>query len=598
LPQYSIRRLLCVVANVALIVGLLDAAAVRFDFLRARGLQAAVPASTWIVFPILWLIVLILFLAPFLVIRNESIRSRLVLIVLFVAGPALLTVLRVVYPLRMRMEYRGRLTLMLAILVSIGFCLVAMKWTSTVMARFSTPAGALVIALMSCLLLLTQAKRPRPASASAGQALPNIVLIFLDTHRYDHSGGPGELVNLPNLEQLNREGTAFENAYVPSPWTMPSHVSTLTGLAPEQHGVTFDQLRYLRTDPTLAERLSRRGYATAAVFSNGLLSSGSGLDRGFQVFENSEEAAGVCRFSPGLIVAHYSTVFRARVCRYPAEAVTSRAVEALNDLKQPYFLALNYMDAHDPYYADPDCRSPGTGVFHAVDDAALLNKVNSTGVPLPDSELNRLRGLYRAAIHCEDKSLGKLFAAIRSRPDADRTITIAVGDHAEQFGEHQFTLHGNSLYRQVLRVPLIIHGGPFATGGRRTKAVSTTRLYPFLLAVSSGEPIPETMLEMLETPYVVSLHQPSGGTRLRRRMREYAWSVIEHPHHLIYRESGGTELFNYEQDPEEIRNLSRDAPSADVMSRLMAEVRKLPSLTQLRQHDERDAKFRSLGYLQ
>jgi arylsulfatase A-like enzyme len=589
---------LYVAANVALIVGLLEAAAVRFDFLRARGLQAAVPASTWIVFPVLWLVVLFFLVAPFLVIRHESIRSRLALIVLLVAGPALLIVLRVIYPLRMRMEYRGRLTLMMAILVSLAFCLVAMKWTSTVMARFSSPAGAVVIALMGCLLLLTQAKRARPASESAGQDLPNIVLIFLDTHRYDHSGGPGEQVDLPNLERLNREGTAFENAYVPSPWTMPSHVSTLTGLAPEQHGVNFDELRYIRTEPTLAERLSRRGYATAAVFSNSLLNAGSGLDRGFQLFRSSEEAAGVCRFSPGLIVAYYSTVFRARVCRYSGEAVTSRAVEALNNLKQPYFLALNYMDAHDPYYADPDCRSPDIGVFHTVRDAALLHQVNRTGAPLPASEMNRLRGLYGAAIQCEDESLGKLFAAIRNRPDADRTVIVVVGDHAEQFGEHQYTLHGNSLYRQVLRVPLIIHGGPFGTGGRRTKAVSTTRLYPFLLAVASGEPMTAEMLEILDTPYVVSLHQPSGGTRLRRRISEYAWSVIEHPHHLIYRESGSTELFNYEQDSEEIRNLSADASSGAVMSRLMAEVRKLPSLTQLRQHDERNAKFRSLGYLQ
>ena len=579
-------------------MGLLDAAAVRFDFLSARALQADVPASTWALFPVLWLVTLFLLALPFLFIRKEPMRSRVVLTILFVGGLALLLVLRLVYPLRARLEFRGRLTLLIAIILSIILAFIAVRWTSTIMARLSTPAGALIIVLMGCLLGLTQIRASRVSTTSTRQDLPNIVLIFLDTHRYDHSGGPGELVELPNLERFNQEGTAFENAYVPSPWTLPTHVSTLTGLAPEHHGVNFDELRYVRTDPTLAERLVRRGYATTAVFSNSLLNSGSGLDRGFQVFRSSEGAAGVCRFTPGLILAHYSTVFRAKVCRYSATAVTSRAVDSLNDLKQPYFLALNYMDSHDPYYADPDCRSPGIGVFHTVRDAALLHRVNMTGVPVPASEMNRLRSLYGAAIQCEDKSLGKLFAAIRKRPDADRTVIVAVGDHAEQFGEHQYTLHGNSLYRQVLRVPLIIHGGPFARGGRRSRAVSTTRLYPFLLAVASGKPMTAGMLEMLETPYVVSLHQPSGGTRLRRRISEYAWSVIEHPHHLIYRESGTTELFNYDQDAEEIRNLSADPSSASVMSRLMSVVRELPSLTQLRQQDERNAKFRSLGYLQ
>src|SRR5207244_3001420 len=71
----------------------------------------------------------------------------------------------------------------------------------------------------------------------------------------------------PNLDALARDGVLMQDAYAPSSWTLPSHLSMMTGEPPLVHGVEYDTGTLDPATPTLAEILRGAGYRTAGVFS-------------------------------------------------------------------------------------------------------------------------------------------------------------------------------------------------------------------------------------------------------------------------------------------------------------------------------------------
>src|SRR5262245_20068920 len=101
----------------------------------------------------------------------------------------------------------------------------------------------------------------------------NVLLISIDSLRRDAVGCYGARPTFgtaapsPVLDRLAASGVRFQDAYASSPWTLPSHVSLMTGRSPVAHQVETD-LNTMRPDETtLAEMLRNEGYHTAGVFS-------------------------------------------------------------------------------------------------------------------------------------------------------------------------------------------------------------------------------------------------------------------------------------------------------------------------------------------
>ena len=115
-----------------------------------------------------------------------------------------------------------------------------------------------------CRVLVASALPPRSAAPATRQADgPNVVLIFLDTVRYDavfdadgrvHSG-------LPALARLRAGSIALTRAYSTAPWTLPAHLSALTGLQAYELGVSFDSQEHARG----RTRHSRSAFTGAAT---------------------------------------------------------------------------------------------------------------------------------------------------------------------------------------------------------------------------------------------------------------------------------------------------------------------------------------------
>jgi hypothetical protein len=307
----------------------------------------------------------------------------------------------------------------------------------------------------------------------------------------------------------------------------------LTGVDPWR--VPFDAAarRFVEKRPMLAERLHRLGYSAAAILANLTLAPESGFAGGYDEFTTSRGSA-VCRSALGDLLNRLwlHGLPPSPVCgSLLAGDVTSRALHFIGRAQRPYFLTLNYMDAHAPYYVPSDCRPANDRMLTASERVAFAGRRSTPEID------RRVHDQYRLAMRCMDRSLGKLFDAVARDPDAGKTIVIVAGDHGEQFGELGKTGHGNSVFPPVLRVPLILHI-PNETARQVETTVSTTGIHP-------------TLLKLLEPNRSVerSLLDPSNGrpaVSFFAAHGESAFSGAENGLELI-RNASGTETLLTEQ---------------------------------------------------
>lgn len=263
---------------------------------------------------------------------------------------------------------------------------------------------------------------------------PSILLVTLDTTRADHLGAYGwRFARTPNLDALAARGVRFERCDASAVLTLPSHASILTGLHPFRHGVRDNAGFALGgSPPTLAAELGRVGYDTGAVVSAVVVRSGTGLGRGFGVYDDDLGAG----FEAGTAVAER-----------PAEATTDAALRVLGTLKAPFLLWVHYFDPHDEYRPPPRFAS-------------------AVGGPTR---------LYDGEIAHVDEQLGRLFATLPAG-----TVVAVVGDHGEMLGEHGETTHGLLPFAGSRRVPLLIAGPGLPAGRAVPELVRTVDLAPTL----------------------------------------------------------------------------------------------------------------------
>ncbi len=298
-----------------------------------------------------------------------------------------------------------------------------------------------------------------PPPSASGHDAPNLLLIVLDTARADRMGLYGyERATTPSIDAFAAaHATRYDQARSTASWTLPSHASLFTGEMPGVHGVTNPRgttggknasgewsrpVPLAETTPTLAERLRERGYQTAAIASNQMIGAWSGLDRGFEHYDDRAGAA-VGRYHAfaqlggrAELVGH--TPYR------DAREVTNTALEWLDDERRgtsAFFLFLNYMDVHNPYRPPP----PFDAAFAPEQPR---NKFR------PEPELWSL--LYDREFAYLDAELGRLLDGVQGRGLFGDTLIVITSDHGEAFGEHDTWIHGWSLHEELIHVPLIV----------------------------------------------------------------------------------------------------------------------------------------------
>ncbi|MFP4501524.1 MAG: sulfatase [Candidatus Hydrogenedentota bacterium] len=385
-----------------------------------------------------------------------------------------------------------------------------------------------------------------------------VFLISLDTVRADHLSVYGyERDTTPALAAwAGGEAVVFENAIVEDAWTLPAHMSMLTGLYPKNHSVTRqrDLSENVRTMP---ERLRHAGYLTAGFTSiSWWLEPERGFEQGFGVYE-----------TPNPYRHGFKT--NARACAWLD-----------NHPSQRVFVFLHNYDAHSkshtqgftlPYQADmpeyrvfskdfdppPELARPGLGPLPASEFLIAANKQQIT---VTGEERDYMVALYDDTLRMIDAELAAFFADLKRRNLYDDALIILTADHGEAFGEHDMYMHEQA-YEHCSRVPLMIKfpGGRFA-GTRFNPPVQTVDFYPTMLDVL-GLPVTDapsdgqSLLALLE-----ERAEPRTIAYTRRHdvnaVRTHHWKYL----HDVRRDTH--ELYHLGEDPAEQHNRYKKAPKA------------------------------------
>jgi arylsulfatase A-like enzyme len=477
---------------------------------------------------------------------------------------------------------------------------------------------------------IDKAMRKAHFSVRAGTG-PNVVLVTMDTVEASHVSLYGySRDTTPQLREFARSATLFKRAIAAGDMTLPTHASIFTGIYPREHGghpesfgpggLGTNGLPVARKFHTLAECLSARGYATAAVVSNYIyLREEYGLARGFQMF-----------YSPGAAtlfveVRYYllregirklvSLFFSTREWdreMIQADQIDQDVFTVLGKLKQdrsPFFLFVNYMDAHFPYLppAPFDTRFPGKDPAFTDRryDAMKQDVVRRQVREVTERERQHLESQHDGGIAYLDTQIGKLIARLKQMGLYDNTMIVITADHGEEFGRHQLLGHGKSVYQAEVHVPLLVKYPGQTQGSVTNELANQVDLMPTILAALDCPVPPDVRGRDLRHPDTAPREVFSMSYYSTYRIPRFdrvETAIFSGPMKLITSTRGKRELYDLSQDPEERHNLYRpeDSQAQELQARVAAWMQATPqfSAADAKLDPQMLRRLRSLGYVQ
>ena len=402
------------------------------------------------------------------------------------------------------------------------------------------------------IVLEQPAKTPEEAVARARSKLPGdlgVVLITVDTLRYDLGFMGYERPVSPNIDKLVARSVVFERAYALASYTGKSLGPMLIGkYTSETHRGWSHFNRFPAKDTFIQERLRKAGIRTMNVQGHWYFKAETGIGRGFDVEEHSA--------APRVPQMEGDTTVN-------SDKLTDAAIRLLSDpsnTRGRFYLWVHYLDPHAAYVAHPEHDFGRKG-----------------------------RDLYDAEVAFVDKHVGRLLDFLGAGPLAGRTAVILTSDHGEAFGEHGLYRHGFELWEELVRVPWIFHV-PGVDPRRHKVRRSAVDLVPTILDLF-GLPIPRggdddfvSGQSLLADIFMPKGYEPgdrivfcdmSAGPHNAERQ-----AFIEGGKKLVAADGRPLSLYDLEQDPAEKKDLLDDkAISGPIVERFKAFRRNLKVVT-------------------
>jgi arylsulfatase A-like enzyme len=285
------------------------------------------------------------------------------------------------------------------------------------------------------------------------RSLSNIIFVLIDSLRHDvlETGLTGNS-RMPHLEKLAKDGFLFDQTIshgTSTPIAVPPLLSsTYTSMYGGPGILSMHR-------PTIWEILNSHGYTSAAFFTNPIISSHRGWNRGFDYSEDCLPDS-VYKRSYFVRAANQVTKRFGRPVFYPrflpAEYAVPRAIKWLTRAREPFFLFLHLMDVHFPYRAE---SFSWTG-HQRVEDEVIRRKMVESFEPLNTLEMRAIKERYDAALAYTDEYVGRLLHELHHRHLLEQSMVVVASDHGEMFGEHNSWYHHYKFYDELIRVPLLI----------------------------------------------------------------------------------------------------------------------------------------------
>jgi arylsulfatase A-like enzyme len=387
---------------------------------------------------------------------------------------------------------------------------------------------------------------PERVPAAPGR-LPNIVLYVIDTLRADHLGCYGYPRDTsPRLDAFAAGAIRFTHAVAQASWTRPATASILTGLLPLHHRAIEPEDGIDPQVPTLAELLHAAGYATAAFVVNPVVAPAFGFGRGFDRFRSYPD------------VASWPTLF------LPADRVVGRVAAWLRHAPRPFFAYVHVADPHEPYVPPLRHRRRLSRRVGSFTPDALIASQHQCPSCLHDQRWHRpvsldpaavavLESLYDGEIAFTDEAFGRLIESLHDQHRLEDTLVVVTADHGEEFLDHRGLTHGQTLYREVLHVPLLVRL-PGGRGGGRTDArpAEQVDIAPTILDAAGVPAAARFDGESLLGP------APSAEREILSHLRlegHELFSVTDEHWAFIRQGDGRIEIYDVQADPREQHDL-------------------------------------------
>ena len=457
-------------------------------------------------------------------------------------------------------------------------------------------------------------QKPSEKSTEVNSPLPlNVVFVLCDDHRYDCLGIEGHpFLETPHLDQLARDGALMSKAYVTTSLCSPSRASILTGLYAHNHRVVDN---YHPVDENLIffpQQMQKSGYETAFF---GKWHMGGDIDdpqRGFDhwlAFKGQgtywPDGHGTTREVPQTTYDGFNLNGK-RIPQkgYITDELTDYAIEWLKtrDSDQPFFMYVSHKAVHADFVPadrhrgryDEEVLPISTPSVEEMDRGKLpmwvRNQRNSRhgadfGYNLDGFSPEVYYRRYCESLLAVDESVGRLREAVREVGASRNTLFIYMGDNGFQFGDHGL-IDKRTAYEASARVPLIFAAeGVIPSGQRVGQLVGNIDIASTILEATASPPLPTSDGQSF---WGAVTGQGDVSSSRDALLYEYYWER-NYPHTpTLHAVLGGRwkyirchglwdrdELYDLENDPQEMVNLIDDPSQQQRVSEMNAELWRL-----------------------
>ena len=458
--------------------------------------------------------------------------------------------------------------------------------------------------LLALLSLLVSASTTLNATESQKETRhPNVLLICIDDlkPRIGCYGDP--LAQTPSMDRLAKRGVLFERAYCNQAVCSPSRNALLVGLRPQSLGIYDLPTNFRKGSPnavSLPQHFKANGYFTQSFGKIFHVGHGNTDDaaswstesykpkgRNYQLADNQKAV----NSKDGTKAAAFESADAPEEL-YNDWNIAQAAIEAMTEKSksdQPWLMAVGFLKPHLPFVSPKkywDLYDPNKielAAYQQAPDGAPAYAPQNSGElraysnmpnqgPIPDSLQRELIHGYLASVSFTDHQIGRLLSRLDQLGLTDSTIVVLWGDHGWHLGDHgMWCKHSN--YEQATRIPVIVSAPGKAQGAASKSMIESVDIYPTLCELA-GIDTP-SMLDgksfagVLDKPsqshrdHTIQVYPRSKqgvGQVLGRSIRTDRYRLVQWKAWDAPEQSSDWELYDYQTDPLETKNLADQEP--------------------------------------
>lgn len=442
-----------------------------------------------------------------------------------------------------------------------------------------------------------------------------------DQQRAD-SCPPWSRAKMPNLEKFAKESVGFSRTYCPSPHCCPTRASFFTSLYPSEHGIKNNVLNRQRLAASFKEgvtlwsdKLVEAGYELyhtgkwhackgkdpqdfgwqqGTCFQLGTTTEQNG--KSWSDYREMAKTEGDAERNEGEIVRPgYPNWQTYGVQTEPDvdDKCAAEAVERIHDLsssQSPWCYFVGLIGPHDPYvppqelldqYELSDVELPPSYQDDLVDKPNVYRRLRSQiWDQLSEDETRECMRHYWAYCTKMDQLFGNILRALDASGQKEDTLVVFCSDHGDYVADHGLWCKGIASFDSAYRVPLFIrYPERIKDEGRVENAfVSLCDLGPTFLDAAEVSYDAEQYTGKSLTSFLVENSRPSDwrdsicfqcdGVELYYTQRVITTDKWKY----AYNGFDFDELYDLENDPHEMTNLSEKAEYAEMKQSLAKEM--------------------------